>query len=237
VGASRSPFSDIAQYRDDDGENISLKNPFYCELTALYWFWKNCHAPHVGLSHYRRYFSASDPRHIASSDDFRALTDFEVRVPPPRNYRVFSVKDQFCARLGESYWRLLEQEVGEEGGAASEALKRVGNQTALHLYNMFVMPWYLFDEYMSWLFEILERIEARLHIHPDGVDHTRILGHMGERLFNVWLVLKGDVVKPSYSSILLTERHSEWRKAAGLLVDVARWRIRGRVMDPPHSHD
>lgn len=50
-------FSQDGMISDAVGANISTLNPYYCELTALYWAWKNDQSPYVGFYHYRRYLN------------------------------------------------------------------------------------------------------------------------------------------------------------------------------------
>lgn len=57
---------DVSQFQleiegDNIGDNISFKNPIYCEMTAIYWAWKNLKADYIGLCHYRRYFTFIKP--------------------------------------------------------------------------------------------------------------------------------------------------------------------------------
>lgn len=47
---------DLGILGDNTFDNISNLNPFYCELTATYWAWKNIDSDYIGISHYRRYF-------------------------------------------------------------------------------------------------------------------------------------------------------------------------------------
>lgn len=68
VGAALSD-DDFGLQRDDEGkDNISKKNPGYCELTAIYWAWKNLKADYYGLFHYRRFYSFADKRFPVSDD-------------------------------------------------------------------------------------------------------------------------------------------------------------------------
>lgn len=69
VGAAISDV-DMGMQRDDQVngqpcDNISAKNRSYCELTAIYWAWKNIKklypgVEYIGLNHYRRFFTEKE---------------------------------------------------------------------------------------------------------------------------------------------------------------------------------
>ena len=57
----------------------------------------------------------------------------------------------------------------------------------LNHFNMFIMPWRLFDSYCSWLFPLLQNIEERIDITHYNPVQKRIYGYMAERLLRVWV--------------------------------------------------
>ena len=71
----------IGYMPDNTGDNISSKNPHFCELTGLYWAWKNLDADYLGLVHYRRYFTRREVHNIEAKKD-QVLT--AALVPPSR---------------------------------------------------------------------------------------------------------------------------------------------------------
>ena len=50
--------------KDNEGENISSKNKNFCELTGIYWMWKNVKADFYGMMHYRRYLILKNDKWI-----------------------------------------------------------------------------------------------------------------------------------------------------------------------------
>lgn len=186
----------IGYQRDDEGENISELNPYFCELTGLYWAWKNIKNDYIGLVHYRRHFSL----HPYGKDKWNAvLKQNEIKkdlgikkafVPSKRWYFIETLYSHYAhthyaIQLDETR-RIIEERYPEYLGSFDKAVK----QRWGYMFNMMIMEKGLFDSYCSWLFDILFELRARIgkeaEIKLDKYQ-GRFYGRISEILFNVWL--------------------------------------------------
>ena len=205
---------DLGIVGDDTGDNISAKNRSYCELTGLYWAWKNLKDVDViGLCHYRRYFDFNNqslsilPYTKFSKEQFEKL-DFSVPddiidavnrgevVAPRVMNNVGSLYDEYCICHISEDLRTLEAVVAEKSEQKYiDAFNKVMHLTHKPMcYNMFVMNWNDFNEYCTWLFSILGEVEKRIDITNYSPVQKRVFGYMAERLFNVWVAAEGKKV-------------------------------------------
>ncbi|MCC3238367.1 DUF4422 domain-containing protein, partial [Pediococcus acidilactici] len=56
------------------------------------------------------------------------------------------------------------------------AFDQMMKRTSAHMFNMFVMRKELFDEYASWLFDILTEVEKQIDISEYSVQEARVFG-------------------------------------------------------------
>ena len=93
---------DFGYQKDNEGDNISLKNPRYCELTGIYWAWKNLDSDYLGLVHYRRYFGGRNRGKdlfdsILTSEELEPmLGKYEVFVPRERRYMIETLYSHYA---------------------------------------------------------------------------------------------------------------------------------------------
>lgn len=192
----REGKADLGYVGDNSGDNISSKNPNFCELTGLYWAWKNLQCDYIGLCHYRRYFCSgrygsdvdSKRKSIFQRSDYeKLLQQYDIILPKKRNYYIETVRSQYEHAHNKSDLDEVKRIIDEKYPEYGEALTKVMNRASLHIYNMFAMKKVLFDEYCEWLFEILFELEKRIDISQYSQYEARVFGFLSERLFNIWL--------------------------------------------------
>ncbi|AFJ46551.1 DUF4422 domain-containing protein [Shimwellia blattae] len=216
VGKANS-LNDIGCPGDDTGDNISFKNPFYCELTAHYWVWKNEHlADYVGFMHYRRHLNFSpkqdypedvwgvvnSPVIDAAYEAKFGLSD-EVISESIRGYdlvvpRKWSVTSAGSKNNFEHYEKGEFLHIGDYQAAIevvtelypdyASAIKTFNTAADGYYTNMFVMKKNMFTAYSEWLFSILSVLEHRISMNNYNAQEKRVIGHIAERLFNIYLI-------------------------------------------------
>ena len=182
---------------DCTGDNISEKNPSYCELTALYWAWKNLDADYIGLVHYRRYFRGSSwcpelyCRILSSAELERHLSNVDLILPKKRKYRIETIDSHFRHTHEPEALDLTREIISERCPDYLRAFDDALDRTKAHMFNMMIAKKDIVDAYCSWLFDILGELEKRLDITGYSDFEARVFGRIGEMLLDVWVIHNG----------------------------------------------
>ena len=191
VGAAGK--DDIGYQRDDEGDNISEKNPLYCELTGLYWAWKNLDADYKGLVHYRRYFKGkgkgkSPFDKVLSEKELRFLAKrYKVIVPRKRRYYIETLYTHYKHTHYEEELIETRKIIAEKYPEYLESYDKTMKRTWGYMFNMMIMKSELLDDYCSWVFSILDELVEKVDVEDRTDFEKRYPGRISEMIFNAWL--------------------------------------------------
>lgn len=219
---------DIGFEGDDSGDNISEMNARLCELTGIYWAWKNLKADYIGLVHYRRHFTFSKRiNRLCHKDKFRfiasqkqieeALHDCPVIVPNKRKYYIETMESHFL-HLPYTFERdycVLKQVIQEISPDYFDSFETVMNRTSAHMFNMFVMRCDLFNEYCEWLFPIIFETDRRINTAGYDRMQARAVAYYGEFMLDVWMLRNGIPYKEV--DVMFMEKQNWGKKIAAFL--------------------
>ena len=174
--------------RDDEGDNISEKNPYYCELTPLYWAWKNSEADYIGLVHYRRHFRGTGERETLTGEEAaQLLQQAPVIVPKKRDYFIETIGAHYGHTFCPQHLEVLRAAIADQAPEYLEAFDANMQKTSAHMFNMLVMRKDILDAYLTWLFPILQQVEEQLDVANMSAFHARAIGRLSELLLDTWL--------------------------------------------------
>ena len=202
VGANKN-IGEKTYLRDNQGDdNISDRNFTFCELTGLYWIWKNSKDDIVGLCHYRRFFGKNkrffkQSSILTKNDILRQLKDYDVILPSKgmNEYNGYTAQEFFNRNHDYEVWEMCRHIISESNKDYLEAFDWFAKEKTGYCYNMFIMSRELMDEYCSWLFPILFELDKKIDYSRYDSYNTRMVGFVAERLINVWIHKKQLKVK------------------------------------------
>ena len=223
---------DIGFARDDTGDNISHLNPGFCELTGLYWAWKNLGEDYIGLVHYRRHFAGLHAKGKAPEDALKEkellplLPKYDVFVPGRRRYVIETLYSHYAHTHYAWQLDLTREIIAEQFPEYLPACDRILKQRWGYMFNMAIMRRDYLDAYCRWLFAILFELKERCAVKQAGTELSayqgRFYGRISEILFNVWLAREEEAGRLSSQRIrelpwFNTERTNWVRKGSAFL--------------------
>lgn len=187
----------ICQIQDDIGQNISFKNKEYCELTAIYWMWKNVIHEYIGICQYRRHF-------IICEDELKRLSLAKADVVLPIPAVVYpSVSEDYAQRHIAADWQIMLDLLKEKYSDYYDSAKKVSEQMYYYPCNMWIMKYTVFLPFCQWLFPILQDLEGLCERKTDDYQ-SRYIGFLAERLTTIYMEHHSNQLQILYAEKLFT---------------------------------
>ena len=203
---------------DNTGDNISGKNPYFCELTGLYWAWKNLDYDYLGLVHYRRHFSGKTKsknkfdKIIKRQELEELLKKTDLILPKKRHYFIETLYSHYehthYIKDLEKAKKILEEKYPDYINSFNAVL----NRRFGHMFNMFIMKKELADNYCSFIFDILFELEKQTNPAQYNKYQARLYGYISELLLDVWI----EQNKLKYKEVpFINMEKTNWLKKGG----------------------
>ncbi|MDO5131604.1 MAG: DUF4422 domain-containing protein [Eubacteriales bacterium] len=220
---------DLGWTRDDTGDNISSLNPSYCELTGLYWGWKNLQqADYIGLVHYRRHFcrerKSRDPfANILTGEQLRPLLGrYWVFVPKKRRYFIETLYSHYAHTHYAEHLDKTREVIAERCPEYLPSFDRIMHRRYGYMFNMMIMRRDFVDAYCTWLFDVLTGLSEKIGDTELSFYQGRYFGRVSEIILNVWLdhqITKGAIPEKRICELhtVYTEKISWYKKVVSFL--------------------
>lgn len=194
VGATHNMFPELDEGREKflvnvnhEGDNIDSLNPWYCELTGLYYLWKNSDAYYVGLEHYRRFFcSAKHPKQRMKVDEaMEILNKADMIVTEYNHGPKYCALDWFRDSKFMKHLEKFLEVLPETDRKEFNAYLRLHT---LIQCNMFIGKRPVMERWCNYIFPLLE---AYAKVEPLTKENGRMPGYFAEHIFGYWLMKEG----------------------------------------------
>lgn len=223
VGKALKPDLKVECTCDNTGDNISAKNPYYCELTGLYWMWKNTDSDYLGLVHYRRHFRTEkfslkkDPfeKVLTEREAYQLLKKNDIILPRKRYYLIETLASHYAHTHYAHHLDLIREILVKNQPGYVETFDKVMNYRSAHMYNMFIMKREKLNAYCEWLFPLLFELEDSVCFEEYDPYQARLVGRIAELLLDVWI--EKNQYRYHEVPVINMEKINWWKKGTSFL--------------------
>ena len=195
---------------DNTGDNISKENNYFCELSAIYWAWKNYekldNPDYIGFMHNRRHFIFNNKHYkkhkkgfvvfpqlnesyikecsLNYNDICEQLDEYDCIFPQP--VKIGIVYKQFEQEHDVKYLDLALDIIKKKYPDYTDIANEYINSDISYVWCMGIYKKEIFFNYAKWLFDILMDIFSEIDFTGYNTEQARLPGYIGERLTGIF---------------------------------------------------